>query len=1033
MLPYTKTFYRKGYITGLLLSFLLLTGLFTVARAAGEIDPTFNAGAYVQPNGSLWAIVPQPDGKILVAGQFEVVNGSYRNGLVRLNPDGTVDNSFNALSLQGLITSVGLQSNGKLVVAGEFSVDGSATPSIRLARLNADGSVDASFSNLIAQVNINGTINDIDIRPDDKILIGGSFAYTAAAGNRVNLTRLNANGTDDGTFNLYNTPASPVNDVAIQPDGKIVGFNTPGAGNERFLRRLNEDGTPDSGFNALVNNTIFAVKIQADGKILVGGSFSNVNNFLHRSIVRLNPNGSVDESFASTTNQNATVNDIEFASDGKILIAGGFTNYNGTTTSLIAKLNADGTVDASFSFNRVTPDSGTYNSLSDILPLPNGQVIVGGGINRRGINGAAVNRINFDGTYDNTFKVLIGNRGNIVDIAPLLNGETVIGGVFGAVNNFVRPNIARLNADGSPDITFVPTITGAGQDPLILAVTAQPDNRVLVGGQFFGMLVRLNHDGSTDTTFTTNLATSGPVYDIAVLPDGKVIGVGQITPQGGSPRYVMKFNQDGTVDASFQVPTLSAVVVRKVLLQPDGKILIAGQFFSIGGISRGSVARLNSDGSLDTSFNPLGGANSTVFDIGLQADGKVVIGGQFSTVNGENRLAIARLNTDGSLDASFNANSNSPVFALKIQADGKIVVGGAFTSIGGVPRNRIARLNPNGTADLTFNVGTGADSNVNSLALDTNGKVLAGGTFVRYNNTSKVSIMRLLNAAVPRTTPFDYNGDGTSDISVFRPSAGAWYIARPTGIPSQNFDAVQFGQNGDLPVPADYDGDGKTDVAIFRPSDSTWYLLQSTAGFRAAQFGANGDIPVPGDFDGDGKANLAVFRPSAGAWYIARATGIPSQNFDSVPFGANGDKPIAGADFDGDGRADVAVFRPSDGNWYRLNSSTNQFIGIHFGTSEDKPVAADYDGDGRTDLAVWRPSDGVWYRINSGTDTFTATQFGIAEDKPSPADYDGDGKADLAVFRPSDGTWYLVKSTSGFFAAQFGASGDIPTPNSFVR
>jgi hypothetical protein len=209
--------------------------------------------------------------------------------------------------------------------------------------------------------------------------------------------------------------------------------------------------------------------------------------------------------------------------------------------------------------------------------------------------------------------------------------------------------------------------------------------------------------------------------------------------------------------------------------------------------------------------------------------------------------------------------------------------------------------------------------------------------------------------------------------------------------------------------------------------------MQSTAGFRAAQFGANGDIPVPGDFDGDGKANLAVFRPSTGSWYIARATGTPSQNFDTVPFGASGDKPIVGADFDGDGKVDVAVFRPTDGNWYRINSSNGQFVGIHFGIAEDKPVAADYDGDGKTDLAVWRPSDGVWYRINSGADTFTATQFGTSEDKPSPADYDGDGKADLAVFRPSQGIWYLLRSTQGFAGVEFGTNGDIPTPNAFIR
>ncbi|HEX8738499.1 MAG TPA: FG-GAP-like repeat-containing protein [Pyrinomonadaceae bacterium] len=1045
MPAFPKTFFRNYFSIVVTIVLMLLLSQ-TAVRAAGEIDPTFNGGAFTQPGGSLSPdasnniILLLPDGKFLVGGKFEAVNGVYRNGLVRLNSDGTVDASFYAPALQGLITGVGLQSNGKLVIAGEFSLDGSATTSIRLARLNADGSVDTTFTNLVVQVNITGTINDVDIRPDDKILIGGSFSYSAAAGSRVNLTRLNANGTDDSTFSLYNTPASPVFDIAIQPDGKILGFNTPNAGNERFFRRLNEDGSSDASFNVLVNDAITAVKILADGKILIGGRFTNVNNTPRRAIARLNPNGTLDDTFASPlfSQDPIVINDIEIGSDGMILIGGAiFPNNNFNSSSILYRLNNNGGIEPSLNFNGVIPTNGTYTSINDLVPLPNGQIIIGGEMRRLITRGAALNRLNANGSVDGSFVSLFGNRALIEDVVVQPNGGIIIGGVFGAINNHVRPSIARFNPDGSADTTFNPPITGAGQDAIVHAVAVQPDNKVLVGGQFFGMLVRLNVDGTRDTSFATNtLHTSGPVWDIAVQPDGKIIGAGQLVEASATdaPRYVMRFNQNGTIDQNFLIPAFtSGSQVRKAIVQPDGKILIGGLFNSIGGMTRNNIARLNANGSLDTSFNPLGGANSIVLDMGLQADGKVVIVGQFSLVNGENRPFIARLNSDGSLDAAFNANANSPVNAVKIQADGKILVGGVFTSIGGVLRNRIARLNPNGTTDPTFNVGTGADSSVNSIALDASGRVLIAGAFVRYNNTPRVSIARLLNTTVPRAVPFDYDGDGKSDLSVFRPATGFWYIARPTGVPSQNFDSVQFGVNGDVPVPADYDGDGKTDVAVWRPSDGTWYLMQSTAGFRAAQFGASGDIPVPGDFDGDGKANLAVFRPSTGSWYIARATGTPNQNFDSVPFGANGDKPIAGADFDGDGKADVAVFRPTDGNWYRINSSTNQFVGIHFGISEDKPVAADYDGDGKTDLAVWRPSDGVWYRINSGADTFTATQFGIAEDKPAPADYDGDGKADLAVFRPSQGIWYLLRSTQGFTGVQFGANGDIPTPNSFIR
>jgi murein DD-endopeptidase MepM/ murein hydrolase activator NlpD len=268
-----------------------------------------------------------------------------------------------------------------------------------------------------------------------------------------------------------------------------------------------------------------------------------------------------------------------------------------------------------------------------------------------------------------------------------------------------------------------------------------------------------------------------------------------------------------------------------------------------------------------------------------------------------------------------------------------------------------------------------------------------------------------------RSTPFDFDGDSKSDVSVFRPSNGAWYLNQS----ANGFTGVSFGQNGDKIVPADYDGDGKTDVAVFR--NGTWYLNRSQLGFTGIAFGEATDVPVPEDYDGDGKADIAVFRPSTGTWYLNRST----LGFTGVAFGQAGDKPVV-ADFDGDGKADPAVFRPSNGAWY-IQRSREGFYAIQFGATEDKPVVGDYDGDGKADQAVFRPSNGVWY-IWGSRNGFSATQFGISTDKPVPADYDGDGKTDYAVYR--DGSWFILKSTSGFAALGFGNATDKPIANSFV-
>jgi len=279
----------------------------------------------------------------------------------------------------------------------------------------------------------------------------------------------------------------------------------------------------------------------------------------------------------------------------------------------------------------------------------------------------------------------------------------------------------------------------------------------------------------------------------------------------------------------------------------------------------------------------------------------------------------------------------------------------------------------------------------------------------------------------------DFDGDSKTDITVYRPSTGVWYVLN-SRTNFTTFATYQWGVSTDIPVSGDYDGDGKADVAVYRPSTGVWYILKSSTNYSAFvtyQWGVNTDVPTVGDYDGDGKTDVAVYRPSTGVWYILKSS-TNFTTFASYQWGVSTDIPIAG-DYDGDGKTDVAVYRPSTGVRYILTSSTNftNFVSYQWGVSTDMPIAGDYDGDGKTDVAVYRPSTGVWYILTSSTNftTFASYQWGLTTDVPVAGDYDGDGKTDVAVYRPSTGVWYILTSSSNFttfFAPQWGISTDIP-------
>ena len=411
----------------------------------------------------------------------------------------------------------------------------------------------------------------------------------------------------------------------------------------------------------------------------------------------------------------------------------------------------------------------------------------------------------------------------------------------------------------------------------------------------------------------------------------------------------------------------------------------------------------------------------------VQPDGKILVGGLYNFVNGFQTHGISRLNADGTRDTSFNVGTgaNNIVNALAIQPDGKVLVGGLFTDVNGTLRNRLARLNSDGSLDASLVSGfDNVFGFVNAMLLQPDGKLVIGGTFNNYKGAARNNLVRLTT----KPSPFDFDGDGKTDLGIFRSAPGEWWINRSSN--GSTF-VTTFGNSADKIVPTDYTGDGKTDVAVFRPSTGQWFILRSEdLSFYALPFGPSGDIPAPADYDGDGKADIAVFRESTLTWYISKS----SSGTDIIGFGTTGDKPVIG-DYDGDNKADIAIFRPNGGigaEWWIRRSSNGSVGAVQFGAPTDKPVAGDYTGDGKTDIAIWRPSNGNWFVLRSEDFSFYAFPFGAGGDVPVAGDYDGDGKFDAGVFRPSSNTWFVQRSTAGTLIQAFGIAGDLPLPNAFV-
>ena len=547
-----------------------------------------------------------------------------------------------------------------------------------------------------------------------------------------------------------------VRTVAIQADGRIIlggTFTTLGGNVRTNLARINVDGSVDPTFHPHPNNPVDCLALQPDGRILVGGGFTLLGGLSRSRIGRLNPDGSVDESF--NPGANSFVQYLALQPDGRILVGGQFAMLGNQPRSYLGRLMADGSLDASFN-----PALNNNGNVYRVIVQPNGRILVGGSFTQ--INGQARNylaRLTEDGTVESGF-----NPGADFPVRGLVlqpDGKILVGGYFTRLGGQPRCSLGRLNADGSLDRTFNP-----GANNTVQSFALQSDGRILVGGslttlggQTHNRMGRLNADGSPDTSFATQVGgTASPfVYALALQADGKIVVGGIFTNLNGLPRnYIGRLYSDGTVETPF-APAASNYAM-SLAVQPDGKILAGGLFTNLAGQACNRLGRLNPDGSLDSTFGFGVGADNVVRTMVVQPDRKIVVGGFFTSLAGQSRIHIGRLNADGSLDTAFNPSTDAglhPVYGMALQPDGKLVVAGQFTMLGGQPRSGIGRLNPDGSVDPLFN--PGANGYVLSLALQGDGKILVGGVFSTLGGQPHNRIGRL-------------TADGSID-STFRPSA----------------------------------------------------------------------------------------------------------------------------------------------------------------------------------------------------------------------------------------------------------------------
>ena len=823
---------------------ILIGGLFSSYQGAenaglvrlhsnGVLDESFDAGPR-EADPYIRSLALQADGQIVVGGAFTRFGGKPAKNIVRLNRDGTVNRNFNVgAGPDSFVRSVALQEDGRILVAGEFlNINGQ--PAGLIARIK-----NQPATSLLQAVGTTGANWILDGTAPE---VAGSVLFEVSTDERVSWTPLGAGVATQGGWNLngLTLPASGWLRVSGSTPGglgngssgrirQIEGFparlplvTSPSAVIEKNPLRAAISGTVESEGDRPVTErgVVFSPTNTNDTPVLGGvGVNSIVAGTAGAGAFTVVLPNLVEGVYISCRVYAISARGTSYSDVVSVLAPrpptvsiAGVSSITDTTVSMYADLEADP--------GAIVLDRGfVYTTLSGADRLAGGADLI-----RQSVAGTTASfEAPITGLMPSTqywFAAYVeSDLGMVYSLAFSRFTTTAAppapapaGLRAGVPPSAGEGGVSALAASGMVDPDYDPDVDAGSF--YVQALATQPDGKTIVAGTFTGIggdpssnVVRLNPDGTVDSTFTTG--TNGIVYSAVVQDDGKILLAGLFaTVNGKSRNGIARLNADGTLESlsTFNPGTGADNLVYAMALQPDGKILIGGLFENYNGAPRNRIARLNADGTLESTstFNVGTGADDSVFTLGLQADGKILLGGDFLNVNGIGRVRMARLNSNGSLDTTFDpgAGANDKVSCVMAQADGQILVGGYFTTFGGTVAGRLTRLNADGSLEspTTFNPGTGPDHRVYSITLQMDGKILLGGLFQNYDGTPRSRIARL-------------NGDGSLD-STFDPGTGT----------DGEVDAIALEVDGGILIGGQFttvDGVSRSDLARYGNDTAT--------------------------------------------------------------------------------------------------------------------------------------------------------------------------------------------------------------------